>query len=154
MPCVLAKIFMIKLLSKFWLHRLPNLLVLQFMIGTGLTSRRPDSNDEPYVNPMLSPGAAYRVSVAGKTADSPEYVATPWSNRVETSKNCFILFALISWLTLWLRTPLEIWGSIPWLVKSNAGSPTARHRFDISSKLCYPGAALRRLVLYSLRASA
>ena len=34
----------------------------------------------------------------------------------------------------------EIWGSIPGPIKSDAVSPTARHRCDVSSELCYPGA--------------
>ena len=131
---------MTKLLIEFQLYHLPNLFVLQFEIGTRMTSRRPDSNDEPYENPPLAPGSSYRVSVAGKTANSPEYVATPWSNPIKTRKNCFILFALISRLTYWIKTPLEVWGSVSWLVKSDAGSPTARHCFHISSKLCFPGA--------------
>ena len=38
----------------------------------------------------------------------------------------------------------EVWGSIPGPVKSNTVSPTARHRVDVSSELCYPSAETRR----------
>ena len=40
----------------------------------------------------------------------------------------------------------EVWGSIPGLVKSDTVSPTARHRCDASSELCYSGAKPRRWI--------
>ena len=40
----------------------------------------------------------------------------------------------------------EVWGSIPGPVKSDTVSPTARHRCDVSSELCSPGAKPRRWV--------
>ena len=38
----------------------------------------------------------------------------------------------------------EVWGLIPRPVKSGTASPTARHRCDIPSELCFPGAKPRR----------
>ena len=38
----------------------------------------------------------------------------------------------------------EVWGSIPGPVKSDTVSPTTRHRCDVSSELCSPGAKPRR----------
>ena len=49
----------------------------------------------------------------------------------------------------WLKTSLlvrEVLGSILGLVKLDTVSPSARHRCDVSSELCRPGANPRRLI--------
>ena len=42
------------------------------------------------------------------------------------------------------QSVLEAWGSIPGPVKLDTVSPTIRHRCDVSSELCCPGAKPRR----------
>ena len=83
---------------------------------------------------------------------SPVCVSRKWlgSKKAAEAEWKFV-FALISTrqFAQWLKTSLsarEDLDSIPGLVKSNAVSPTARHRCDVSSELCCPDAKPRRWI--------
>jgi len=50
-----------------------------------------DPDGQPYQNVPLNADTAYRVSVAGRTADDPTLVATPWSGPIRTGLfNCYL----------------------------------------------------------------
>ena len=69
----------------------------------------------------------------------------------------FFSFDVQSAVSAIVKTKLSVRGvtdSIPRLVKSDTVSPTARHRYDVSSELCCSGAKLRRWARHSIHAGA
>ena len=76
----------------------------------------------------------------------------------KTCHSCLFINWLINWLVNIVVNDIAIGagglGSIPGTMKSDTVSPTARHRCDVSSELCCPGANPRKwttlLFVYTL----